>query len=159
MIIHKTGDLLDVTEGVIVHGCNAQGVMGSGVAHLIRNKYPKAFEIYMDQNARHIAAGLNSTPLGINSYYAAGQLIIVNAITQEFYGRDPKVVYVNYEAVFDCFTALNSHLDIYQDANMKTASINFPLIGCGLANGDWNIVAEIIDQTISDEHEKILWTL
>ena len=31
-IIYKQGDLLECSEQVIVHGCNAQGVMGSGVA-------------------------------------------------------------------------------------------------------------------------------
>lgn len=30
MIKEHKGDLLSVTEGIIVHGCNAQGVMGSG---------------------------------------------------------------------------------------------------------------------------------
>ena len=37
-IIYKQGDLLEAEEVVIVHGCNAQGVVGSGVALAIRNK-------------------------------------------------------------------------------------------------------------------------
>lgn len=32
MIQYKTGNLLDTPDSYIVHGCNAQGVMGSGVA-------------------------------------------------------------------------------------------------------------------------------
>ena len=32
MIHYVTGDLLGATQKVIVHGVNAQGVMGSGVA-------------------------------------------------------------------------------------------------------------------------------
>jgi O-acetyl-ADP-ribose deacetylase (regulator of RNase III) len=28
----KFGDILDAQYGIIVHGCNAQGVMGSGTA-------------------------------------------------------------------------------------------------------------------------------
>ena len=35
---YKTGDLLAVPSGHIVHGCNAQGAMGAGVALAIRNK-------------------------------------------------------------------------------------------------------------------------
>lgn len=31
-IIYKQGDLLSCPERVILHGCNAQGVMGSGIA-------------------------------------------------------------------------------------------------------------------------------
>ena len=37
MIQYKKGDLLSVTKGIIAHGCNAQGVMGSGVALQIKN--------------------------------------------------------------------------------------------------------------------------
>lgn len=40
MIEYRKGNLLDITSGVIVHGCNMRGVMGSGVALAIRNKYP-----------------------------------------------------------------------------------------------------------------------
>jgi hypothetical protein len=47
-IIYKQGDLLDCIEKVIVHGCNAQGVMGSGVALAIRKKYPDAARAYFD---------------------------------------------------------------------------------------------------------------
>ena len=28
-MIYNKGNLLDVAEGIILHGCNAQGVMGS----------------------------------------------------------------------------------------------------------------------------------
>ena len=42
----KLGDICSVNSGIIVHGCNAQGVMGSGVAKAIRLKYPQVFEDY-----------------------------------------------------------------------------------------------------------------
>lgn len=38
-------NLLDISHGIIAHGCNAQGVMGAGVAKQIKIKYPTAFEI------------------------------------------------------------------------------------------------------------------
>ncbi|ESQ88967.1 hypothetical protein ABAC460_14395 [Asticcacaulis sp. AC460] len=47
-IIYKTGDLLEAPERVICHGCNAQGVMGSGIAVPIRNRYPMVFKAYRD---------------------------------------------------------------------------------------------------------------
>ena len=34
MIEYRKGNLLDVTSGLIAHGVNCQGVMGSGVAKL-----------------------------------------------------------------------------------------------------------------------------
>lgn len=35
-ILFKTGNILDVREGIIVHGCNLKGVMGSGLALQIK---------------------------------------------------------------------------------------------------------------------------
>ena len=48
MIEYKNGDLLNVTEGIILHGCNGQGVMGAGVAKAIKMKYPEAFTAYKE---------------------------------------------------------------------------------------------------------------
>ena len=46
----KRGNLFDNVEcGHIIHGCNAQGVMGSGVAAIIRAKYPMAYKTYIYQ--------------------------------------------------------------------------------------------------------------
>ena len=46
MIHYVTGDLLGATQKVIIQGCNAQGVMGSGVAKVIRERWPEVFETY-----------------------------------------------------------------------------------------------------------------
>jgi len=48
MIEHKIGDLFSNTEGYIVHGCNAQGVMGSGVAKIVKDQYFDAFKRYAE---------------------------------------------------------------------------------------------------------------
>src|SRR5271167_114181 len=41
-------DITTVDEGIIAHGCNCQGVMGSGVARFLRDKYPQIFPYYQD---------------------------------------------------------------------------------------------------------------
>ena len=46
-IEYRKGDLFQTEIKTIVHGCNAQGVMGSGVAKIIRDKYPKAYDRYV----------------------------------------------------------------------------------------------------------------
>ena len=43
-------DLLNSPDRIIVHGCNAQGVMGAGVAKAIRTKYPEAYSNYFYMN-------------------------------------------------------------------------------------------------------------
>ena len=44
-VIHK--DITSVTSGIILHGTNAQKTYRSGVAGAIRNKWPAAYEAYM----------------------------------------------------------------------------------------------------------------
>lgn len=52
MIQTKYGDLLS-SKGIIVHGVNSQGVMGSGVAKQIKDKWPEAYGSYMAHNVKH----------------------------------------------------------------------------------------------------------
>ena len=47
-IEYITGDLLQTDVKHIIHGCNSKGVMGSGVAKVLREKYPRAYQDYND---------------------------------------------------------------------------------------------------------------
>lgn len=144
MILHQTGNLLAVDKGYIVHGCNAQGVMGGGVAAQVRFHYPDVYSAY-------IASGHK---LGTLSYQQYDELVVVNAVTQEYYGRDNRL-YTSYDAVRNCFkdlAALAETLDVPK-------IVNFPLIGCGLGGGDWRVVQQIIEEELGDDFVKILWTL
>jgi O-acetyl-ADP-ribose deacetylase (regulator of RNase III) len=130
MITYKKGDLLAVTTGVIIHGCNAQGVMGAGVAKQIRDKYPQAYKAYLEG---HYTLGTVSLAM------IYPKLIIANAITQKYYGNQINVVYVDYGAVDKCFKELT---------NVFAEDIPFhiPRIGAGLAQGDWNVIEDIINK-------------
>lgn len=147
MIIEHEGDLLSVEKGIIVHGCNAQGVMRSGVAKLIREKYPEAYERY---RRVHESRGLNVGDVIFE--WINEDLIIANAITQQNFGGDPQVVYVDYEGLRRCFEK------VAEMASATGLPVHFPLIGCGLANGEWSVVSKIVDETLSDPIEKHLWT-
>ena len=48
MLLFKQGNVLlaDEPNHVLVHGCNALGVMGAGIAKQIRLIYVEAFEAY-----------------------------------------------------------------------------------------------------------------
>lgn len=146
MIQYKTGNLLDVTTGVIVHGCNAQGVMGSGVALAIKNKYPKVYEMYKSTEAKH---GLRLGGTSIRG--VASGLAVVNLITQEHYGRDPKVKYVSYGAILLGFENLHSTYPL-------TTAFNFPKIGAGLGNGNWDVISDVINLACPGR-ELICWEL
>lgn len=138
-IITKIGDLLkNVTSGHMVHGCNAQGVMGSGYARSLKEMYPLA---YQDYRNIYEEEGLE---LGVAYPFCPGtDLCIWNAITQEFCGSDG-LRYVSYDAIQTCFESINNAVVGFDDIEKH---IHIPMIGCGLANGSWNIVSAIIEDT------------
>lgn len=131
----KHGDLFaNVTEGHIVHGCNAQGVMGSGVAKIVREMYPEAYKAY---SQKYCDSGLR---LGeIIPVPVAENLVIHNAITQEFYGTDKRHVY--YPAVYNTLY-LVAHLAESKQL-IPCTDVHFPLIGGGLAGGDKDLLIDL----------------
>ena len=141
-IIYKTGDLLKADEKYIAHGCNAKGVMGSGVAKAIRVEYPGAYETYRE------VYELNGNKLELGMLIAYGSLVhtIFNCITQDTYGRDKNVRYVDYDAVRHCMKRINNRflVDLWND--FPPTAVAMPKIGCNLGNGDWSIIEKIIEE-------------
>jgi len=82
MIEYIKGDLMKAPEHYILHGCNAKGVMGSGVAKLIRAKYPKA---YNDYRARYENVGLKLGNIIMSRQ--DDDKYIINVVSQDGYGK------------------------------------------------------------------------
>lgn len=146
------GDALSHVNGLIVHGCNAQGVMGSGIALTIRNTYPTAYNEYV-------------TTYNQQGGLVLGQIIpvevepdkwIINAITQEFFGNDGKR-YVSYEAVALAFEAVRDYARQVAQVRGFLPDIVYPLIGAGLARGNWHIIDKIIDETLGGEFNQYVY--
>jgi O-acetyl-ADP-ribose deacetylase (regulator of RNase III) len=149
------GDVLaNVThDAIIVHGCNAQGVMGGGIALQIKNKYPKAYEAYIKHLNMCAQEGMTRTSeaLGGGVLVDVGNnLFIANMITQDRYGTDTR--HANYEAIARAFEL------VAETADEKLLPIHYPMIGAGLAGGNWNIINAIIDTTLMG-HDHTLWLL
>lgn len=134
-IEYVKGDLLTTDIRNVLHGCNSRGVMGSGVAKAIRAKYPRA---YTDYKLKYDSYGLDLGSIVI-SVQDDGKAIY-NAITQKDYGRDSSTVYVSYWAIAEAFRKIDT-LDIDE--------IAMPMIGAGLANGDWKVISAIIENTLT----------
>lgn len=124
---------------IVVHGCNAQGVMGSGVARYVRDNFPKAYYDYVRKHDEH---GLKLGSVIFSEVLP--KRIIANAITQEFFGNNGKR-YVDYDAVRKCFKS------VYTFAlEHGISQIAFPKIGAGLGGGDWEIIEQIIKEELKD---------
>jgi len=157
MIERVNGDVLAVEKGIIVHGCNCLGVMGSGIALSVKNRYPKAYEVY---KAQEKADGLK---LGRVSYVEVeDDKFIVNGLTQRVFAPHqpdyPNGRYTSYDAVDDVFhkvKALAVHLKTHRpDSEIP---VLFPLIGAVRGGGKWEVIEKIIDEAIPDTIRKVLY--
>ena len=144
------GDLLAVPRGLLVHGCNAQGVMGAGVAKFVRLRYPLAYRLYRERfDTEGLTLG-EIIPVVVEGTPEAPVKVIVNAITQDAYGTDR--IQVDYAALAQCFRHVG------ELARRSQLEVHFPLIGCGLAGGSWDRVAPLIEQGLAGVPAH-LWTL
>lgn len=145
------GNLLKMAlEGhfdAIVHGCNCFNNMGAGIALQVMRSFPEAYEA-----DKRTESG-DKTKLG--GYTAAMivrpgvQFYIVNAYTQ--YGCGVDRVRVEYDALDRCFERIAT--------NFAGQRIGYPLIGAGLAGGDWNVIAPIINKHLDGvcDHTLVIW--
>ncbi len=132
-ITYRIGDLLRAKEILILHGCNARGKMKSGIARQIRAQFPAAYRDYLQ------AFETDGLRLGQCIWSLCDErVIIISGITQANYGRDPTVVYADYNAIAEVMRAVE------EDAEGRAVAM--PLIGAGLANGDWRIISRIIER-------------
>lgn len=142
------GDLLSATKGLIVHGVNCQGVMGSGVALAIKNTYTKAYLEYLTFVQMY---GPGRALLGMVQFvHVSKELVIANAFTQNTYGRDPKR-YVSYEAIDTVFAELAEFCD-------PNTPISMPKIGSGLGGGDWDIIRDRLEVRLAN-HDVTIYEL
>lgn len=129
-------------DDYMIHGCNAQGVMGSGIALAVKNNYPGAYETYRREEE------LNGLELGsIIPYYDRNDgITVINGITQNLYGRNGSR-FVSYDAITEVFEKTRQYIEghvSFDDFNHPR--LFFPMIGAGLGGGNWNIIRTIIEE-------------
>jgi O-acetyl-ADP-ribose deacetylase (regulator of RNase III) len=134
------GNLLEVPESIIVHGCNCFHTMGAGVARAIAKKYPEA------EIADSLTAYGKAHKLGFYSFATVGGKTIVNAYTQYGYGGDTREL--DYNALVDVMERILS------DFSHDTVAMS--KIGCGLAGGDWRIVKAILESAAENHNRTII---
>lgn len=139
-IIEK--DILTVDRGIICQQVNCQGVMGSGLAKSIRDKWPIVYEAYSDfcnkfKNDFKLLGRVNEIDVKVDNKTGAPIIIIANIFGQLNYGYDGKR-YTDYDALVKAF-------EYYEFANKFKMPIYFPYnFGCDRGGADWEIVSKII---------------
>lgn len=136
------GNILNTKKGIICQQVNCQGVMGSGLALQIRNKWPYVYKQYKECHTNgHVNLGnIIIVPVEPDIYVA-------NLCGQNSYGREAGRVYTNYNALNSCFESLAK----WHKEHNPDLPIYIPYkISCGLAGGNWVEVVGIIEKHIPD---------
>lgn len=141
---YRFDDITAAVEDVILHGCNAQGVMGSGVALAIRKKWPSVFDDYKSV----IQSGSFSLGDVVVSQIENDRFVF-NGITQEYYGRSGGP-YATLENVERCLHETRKMIDQLSAINNRTYTVALPKIGCGLGGLSWDDVEPLVELHLPD---------
>lgn len=151
------GDLiqlaLDGHFDVIAHGCNCFSIQRAGIAAQMNDTFfTEIYPMEIDTKSPNEDEEADNfflhkfNKLGCidymtftleNSSEEIRSLIVVNMYTQYNLGKD-----LNYIALELCLTKLN-HI-------FKGMKVGLPMVGAGIAGGDWNKIKKIIRKTLVD---------
>lgn len=148
-----TGDLLALAKSgeydAIVHGCNCMCQMGKGIALSIRKEFPAAWEAdrrTTPGDRAKLGTYTQATIQHHDTQYGTTEFVVVNAYTQ--YNWRGQGVLADYGAIRAVFTKLAKEFD--------GARIGYPLIGAGLAGGDWETIAAILEETLAGQDHTLV---
>jgi O-acetyl-ADP-ribose deacetylase (regulator of RNase III) len=150
MITYQVGDATNVDlmpkgNKIICHICNDAARWGSGFVLSLRKRWPRVETEYRNVGPQALGT-VQYVNVGNEYQPGLNDTTIANMIAQhniQFATRPP----IRYVALAQCL------LDVRRVALLHThaASIHMPMIGSGLAGGNW----EIIDGMIEDAFEGI----
>ena len=147
------GDLILLAkEGafdVIAHGCNCQGNMGKGLAQQVTRQFPLAQKLDTP----------DALPGEIRGIVHPDGLIVVNAYTQILPGIPQglaaalspidgykKPFFATQENRYEFLRYCMQGMNLY----FPGKRLGLPMIGAGLAGGDWKRIQPIIEEEITD---------
>ena len=137
------GDIFESGADIIAHQVNCQGVMGSGVAKQVREKYPQVYEYYKETCSKphaNLLGVCQMCPIGLS-----GDQWIANLFGQDKFGYDGKC-YTDYDKLREALLSLNRFA---KGGKPTTFAIPY-LMGCQRGGGDWEIVSKMIEEELTD---------
>lgn len=160
-IRYVVGDLCDALQTgevfSIGHQANCFNTMNSGVAKAIRARFPDAYAADCETEKGDINKfGDISVGTMYNDTHEQG--LIYNLYGQYNYGYDAKG-YTNYLKLEQALIAMRDDLLSATHYHPEYFKVGFPKIGAGLGGGDWDTIAEIIDQVFDDKFDVTIYVL
>ncbi len=128
---YRTGDLFEQSLPALAHGVNCAAVMGAGIAHEFRRRWPAMFDIYRERcRAGMVRLG------GVLPWRAPDGLMIYNMATQ----RRPAPP-ASLDAIRSSLTATLT--DAWQRG---VPTLGLPRVGTGHGGLAWADVAKVIEE-------------
>lgn len=137
-------DLFEVESGIICQAVNCQGVMGSGVALAVKQRWPRFYQFYAETCALRKdnpasllgtidrKSGILGIPEGLH---------VVNMFTQVDYNRrGQNERHTNYGAVATCFASIREQRSMFGPVYIPYKMC------CDRGGADFEIFTEIVDQ-------------
>ena len=143
-------------RAIVIHQVNNLGIMGGGLAKQIAEKYPQLFEHYNGVCHEHGSSTLGTCNLYHMSEDNQPKISIANLFSQE------GMSHTSYDNLILSLQSFISNVEELRIDNIKADEshqrdirnqhyhILYPyMMGCGIADGNFKIVQEIIEQEIS----------
>ena len=148
MVNYIKGNLLDSQCDYICHQVNCQGVMGSGIARQIRERFPIVHQAYLDKHHRYVQLGVSPEKmLGSIDVILVDNFkgFVINMYSQATYGYDGKR-YTSYDAFANALYEIKRNVP-------SGRIIGLPKnIGCGLGGGNWKVISALIEEILGSDY-------
>lgn len=129
-MIENLGSLFETNAPAIGHGVNTRGLMGSGIAVLFKNKFPKMHEAYVRLCSENLF-----NPGETLVYVPHEGPVVYNMASQEFPGADARL-----ELLASSADMAAEHAD-----SLGFERIAIPRIGCGIGGLKWEDVRPVLE--------------
>ena len=146
------GDILTSTAPIIMHQVNCKGVMNSGVAKAIKEKWPVVFDEYL----RFYQYLTTDVLLGITQFVKVGtDRYVANLFAQEKYGYDG-IRYTSYDAIDKCLKSVARNAE-----NGEINRVAMPYkMSSDRGGADWDVILALVNSAFKDTDITIeIWKL
>lgn len=136
-------DMLEESKAtVLCHQVNCMGVMGSGIAKSIKERFPEVYTAYLQSyKTGNLKLGdcqvIRLSESKHNAWY------VVNLAGQYNYGREPGKRYTSYDGLYNALEKLSKFCIMHSEVT----SVAFPYkFGCDRGGANWKIVLTMIEE-------------
>lgn len=152
MLIERQGDMFTTDAYVIGHGVNAYGVMGAGVAAIIRDKFPAVYDDYRaDYTLGHLWPGSSHGYLTAWPQTSRG-VWVFNLVTQDQPGPHARLPWI----------AESLRRTLQRAHEMGASKVALPRLGCGIGGLDWRTQVHTIFSVMAMAYPTVdveVWSL